>query len=380
MIWGEELDSTAVLDGFLIRDGNDDRSPTSAGNGLGGGLYVHGYGQTGFCRPTIRNCQFTNNMASWGAGAFNNGYAGGNAEPYYENCIFYQNHAYIEAGGMDSYGVGGNASPTVVNTIFYANTSATNVGAMYAWGGNSGGNCHPVLINCIFANNTATNGYGGAFIADAMDENGSTSSGSCTVTLQNCVLWNNSATGDGPQFYIRGNGEVLATYSDIDMTGQTGAHVISGPGTGNLNTSPMFVDIMDAMGLDGCWLTSDDGLQLQSGSPLINAGLMAGAPATDILGAARDGNIDIGAYEYQTMLNLETPAKGFQFYPNPTNGWLQLTFDAPGEHQVAVYDLMGRVYLQKQLQGSAAIDVSQLASGVYLLKVDNGSEYRFVRE
>ena len=207
VIYNAQLDSTAILDGFVIRDGYDDRSPTSDGNGLGGGIYNHGYGPSGHCDPVIRNCIFTNNSASWGAGAFNNGYNQGDSEPSYINCIFYQNHAFIEAGGMDSYGVGGNASPLVINTLFYENTSATNVGAMYAWGGNAGGNCHPVLINCAFVNNQATNGYGGAFIADNLDENGSASSGSCTVTLQNCIVWNNnSSTGTGHSFYVRGTG------------------------------------------------------------------------------------------------------------------------------------------------------------------------------
>ena len=68
------------MDGFTIRDGNDNRSAASAGNGLGGGLYNHGYGSGGFCDPVIRNCLFTNNSARFGGGAFNNGYDEGNAE------------------------------------------------------------------------------------------------------------------------------------------------------------------------------------------------------------------------------------------------------------------------------------------------------------
>ena len=302
------LDSTAVLDGFTICDGNDDRSPTSNGNGLGGGLYNHGLGSTGFCEPEIRNCLFTNNFASFGAGAFNNGYNNGDSEPTYINCIFYQNHAYAEAGGMDSYGVGGNASPTVINTLFYENTSATNVGAMYAWGGNAGGNSHPVLINCVFANNSANNGYCGAFIANNLDVNGSTSSGSCTVTLQNCIVWNNTATGAGPQFYIRGSGaQVLATYSDIDLTGQSSPHIISGPGTGNIDMTPLFDDIANGDGIDDCWFSNDDGLQLQVTSPCIDGGNNTNTSAPDILGNMRISGttVDLGAYETQASLPIE---------------------------------------------------------------------------
>ncbi|MFZ9847169.1 MAG: hypothetical protein ACO3EE_03320, partial [Flavobacteriales bacterium] len=118
-VYNEELNNTAVIDGFVIRDGNDDRTPTSDGNGLGAGIYNHGYGLTGQCNPIIRNCIFTNNRASWGAGTFNNGYNNGTATPTFINCIYTENHAYIEAGGMDSYGVNGNASPTLLNVLFY---------------------------------------------------------------------------------------------------------------------------------------------------------------------------------------------------------------------------------------------------------------------
>ncbi len=309
VVWNNELNNTAILDGFEIRDGNDDRTPTSAGNGLGGGLYNHGFGFTGFCHPVVRNCYFTNNRASWGAGAFNNGYDGGNAQPTYINCIFYQNHAYIEAGGMDSYGVGGTASPTLYNCIFDSNTSATNVGAMYAWGGNAGGNCHPFLINCIFTNNTALNGYGGAFIADNQNDFNGSASGSCTVTLQNCIVRNNTATGTGPQFYVRGNAnaQVLATYSNISLTGQNGMHVLSGSTIGNIDGDPLFLNITNAPGDDLCWLTPDDGLRMENASPSVNSGSNTGVHAEDITGESRinAGTVDMGPYENQAPLSAE---------------------------------------------------------------------------
>lgn len=315
VIYNQLLNNTAILDGFIIRDGHDNRSPTSTGNGLGGGVYNHGFNPGGFCHPVIRNCLFTQNTASWGGGAFNNGYNAGNTQPTYIGCVFYQNHALIEAGGMDSYGVSGNASPTIFNSIFYDNTAATNVGAMYAWGG-GGGNSNPVLINCVFANNRALNGYAGAFIADNLDENGITSSGSCTVTLQNCIVWNNTATGSSPQFHTRGTGaQVVATYSDIDLTGQNFPHFIAGPGTGNFNTNPMFTNIASGAGVDGNWMNLDDGLQLQNSSPCMNTGSNTGVALTDILSNNRIINsiVDLGAYEFNTIV---LPVNFSDFYGN----------------------------------------------------------------
>ncbi len=386
VIYNDQLDSTAILDGFVIRDGYDDRSPTSDGNGLGGGIYNHGYGPSGHCDPVIRNCIFTNNSASWGAGAFNNGYNQGDSEPSYINCIFYQNHAFIEAGGMDSYGVGGNASPLVINTLFYENTSATNVGAMYAWGGNAGGNCHPVLINCAFVNNQATNGYGGAFIADNLDENGSASSGSCTVTLQNCIVWNNnSSTGTGHSFYVRGTGaQVLATYSDIDTIGQNGALAISGPGTGNISSNPFFTDINDAIGPDACWMTIDDGISLLGNSPCIDVGNNAGVWPTDILGNQRiQIVVEMGPYEFQSLLSTFSPQldHGLTVFPNPTNGQITVKSEDEDLGELRVYSNMGKE-LQldaKDEAGQKLLDLSGLPAGVYFVR-SKGNVVAVVKE
>jgi hypothetical protein len=396
VIYNQQLDNTAIIDGFIIQDGNDNRSPSNAGNGLGGGMYNHGYNPGGFCHPIVRNCLFRQNTAAFGSGAFNNGYNGGNTLPTFINCVFSQNHASIAAGGMDSYGVGGTASPTVINTVFYENTSAENVGAMYAWGG-GGGNCHPVLINCAFINNMALNGYGGAFIADNLDPFGGTSSGSCTVTLQNCIVWNNTATGSSPQFYVRGTGaQVIATYSDIDLTGQSGPHVISGAGTGNIDINPLFLDIASGAGVDGVWMTSDDGLQLQNSSPCIDVGDNAGTHATDILANTRILNttVDMGAYEFDpATLSIANnkPTLNLVLYPNPTKDFIHLTFTTLETETITIslYDITGRL-IKTINQGqktkgtfNSKIDLSQQESGIYFLKLrtKNGEYVRkIIRE
>jgi hypothetical protein len=380
VVYNQELDTTAIIDGFIVEGANDNRTPTNAGNGLGGGMYNHGYNSGGYCHPIVRNCVFRQNTASWGAGAFNNGYGGGNTLPTYINCVFSQNHALIEAGGMDSYGVGGTASPTVINSIFYENTSATNVGAMYAWGGN-GGNCHPVLINCAFVNNSALNGYGGAFIADNLDPGGGTSSGACTVTLQNCIVWNNTATGTSPQFYVRGTGaQVVATYSDIDLTGQSAPHVISGAGTGNIDTDPLFLNSALGVGVDGNWMTADDGLQLQNSSLCIDVGDNTGVALTDLLSNNRifNATVDMGAYEFDSAtLDIENnePTLDVILYPNPTSNIANLTFNISETDTITLllFDMNGRL-IKTIAKGqntigtfSSQIDVSQQKSGVYFI-------------
>jgi len=389
VVYNNTMDSTAVMDGFIIRDGNDDRNPTSSGNGLGGGIYNHGYGFQGHCDPVIRNCIFTNNQASWGAGAFNNGYNTGSTEPTYINCIFHQNHALIEAGGMDSYGVGGTASPLIVNTIFYGNTSATNVGAMYAWGGGQGGNCHPVLVNCLFANNVAQNGYGGAFIANNADQSGGGASGSCTVTLQNCIVRNNTASGDDQSFNLRGNGAlVIATNSNVDMSGQSATSPLSG--SGNIDVDPQFSNVSNGSGLDNCWLTADDGLRLQSTSLCINSGISTSHYDFDISNVnARtiDGVTDMGPYEYSsitTAVNTFSNNSPYAIAPNPAINAVTILGTNFKEVKWSLYNCLGQnqmnnVHVITGDSKSITFDINKLNPGIYIVSI-NGSAARFVKK
>lgn len=383
VIYNQDLTNSAILDGFIIRDGNDERSPTSFGNGLGGGIYNHGFNPGGYCHPVIRNCVFTNNAAGFGGGAFNNGYNGGNAEPIYINCVFDDNHAYVEAGGMDSYGVGGNASPTLYNCIFYHNTSATNVGGMYCWGGNSGGNSNPVMINCMFLNNRAYTGYCGGFIASNIDENLTTSSGTANITLQNCILWGNDAPGEGQQFYIQGNGaEVLANYTAIDSVGHNGVHSISGSGTGNQFIYPGMVDTANPRGPDGHWLTYDDGLRLVLGSPAINMGNNIGTFPVDVVNNTRTMGLttDIGPYEsYYSSLEPVIDDNHFVLYPNPVYNETTIRYVLLKDEKISIsiLDVTGKIVVdimhnstQQAGEHHEVIQIdASMPAGIYYVKL-----------
>jgi len=312
------INTTAIIDGFVVQDANDNRAATLT-NGLGGGLYNNGSNPGNSCNPTIRNCLIRNNYAQFGAGIFNSGHTGGNSNPVISNCVITNNTAYQGGGGIDNFGLNGTSSPVISNTIVYANTAIFRAGGMYCWGG-SNGNANPVVTNCVFANNTAVDG--GGVVSDRLNS-GAGSSGNSNPNFVNCIFWGNTASGTGPQFFNLGGAAFIATYSDIDLTGQFSPHIISGIGTGNLNVNPQFVNSLNAIGIDNCWLTNDDGLMLQSISPIINAGTLSGAPLVDILGRLRIGNPEPGAYEYViSLLNLKVFIEGYY-----TNGAMTAVVD-----------------------------------------------------
>lgn len=373
-ISNSNLNNTAIIDGFIIRDANDNR-PATLTDGLGGGIYNNGSGSQ--CSPIIRNCVIINNQAAFGAGIFNNGYNGGNASPIISNCVISTNTATIGGGGLDNFGVAGVASPIITNCLIYNNEATQRAGGMYCWGGNNG-NANPIVLNTSFVNNTAVDG--GGVVSDILNTS-SGSSGNSNPNFRNCIFWGNTASGTGPQFFNLGGATFAATYSDINLTGQISPHIISGATTGNINTNPLFLNLVLGVGADGNWMTIDDGLQLQSSSPCINVGDNTAVPTTDILSNNRIFNsvVDMGAYEFGSTVTSVTENNKLNMnvimFPNPTSNIINITFSISETDNIvlALFDINGRL-LNTIDQGQKAIgtytyqvDLSQQQCGIYFL-------------
>ena len=215
---GTDLDTSAILDGFVVTGGNANEGdwPYHAGGGM------HNYSSA----PALSNCTFEGNWAYSGGGMYNE-----NSSPVLTNCTFSENYGL--GGGMHNYdsspalanctfskntgGSGGmynhtSSSPTLTNCTFEGNSG-------YGGGGISNFGSSPTLVNCTFSGNSADWAGGGIF-------NGYDSS----PALTNCILW-----GDTPE-EIFNNDEAsvpAVSYSDI-QGGYTGE--------GNIDESPLLVD------------------------------------------------------------------------------------------------------------------------------------------
>ena len=264
------IDNSAVLDGFLIRDGYDNGQNSSAL--YGGGMCNKG------SSPRVTNCIFQSNTSFLGGGMFNNNAS----NPIVTNCSFQGNTAVDAGGGMGNFT---NSRPTLINCNFQGN-SARGGGAM------TNDSANPSAINCTFQGNSGSE-FGGA-----MFNTSSNTSVSSTVTLINCVVFDNG----GANTFANNQSSVSATYSllEASVTGYT-------DGGNNLTTSVSpFVSVTD--------------VRLNSCAPAINTGsnaayLAVNGPATDLAGNARvypsGGRIDMGAYEYQaapTTISLTAPS------------------------------------------------------------------------
>lgn len=83
---------------------------------------------------------------------------------------------------------------------------------------------------------------------------------------------------------------------------------------------------------------------------------------------------------YGLITGVEMDAElndGVVLYPNPSNGKFNLNITKDGKYDVTVLNLVGKVVFETQVNkipSTTTIDLSNVASGVYLVKLNNGKE------
>ena len=318
---GFYVSDDAVIDGFTVKDCRC----TANYNGNGGaGLLIDG------CSPTIASCVFIGNISS---GDYGQG--GGisvqhsSSSPTIQNCIFYNNRALWRGGGISTFGNFGHrldsvASLTLTNCVFVGNTCQGPQNSTIIGGGAFASySTDSTIKNCTFYNNTANRG--GAILCE-------TEVSSIDIEMYNSIFWDNKlyyTTSGGYEFYVE--------QSRLELTGglyfydcDVDRHIFgdsehwysnfSSPDgsyhdlTNTINADPCFLSPNDPDGSDNKWMTSLDGLMIQSiycidgGTDDYVDGTIY-MVETDITGADRiydlndpTSHVDIGAYEY---------------YPNP---------------------------------------------------------------
>ena len=272
VVTGNELDSTAVLDGFCITAGNANDSiwPNDGGGGMtnfngspkitnctfnGNAAFADGGGirNWGDSAPMITNSIFERNRVSQEGGGIMNG---PDSKAFIANCRFFNNLAGEDGGGM--YNNESNSS--IINCVFNDNLAELTGGGMYNVNGSSS-----KIINCTFSNNTARLKGGG--LSNKVSD----------PVLVNCILWGNKALSESEISNEDSKPEV--SYSNIQ-----GGY----SGFSNINKNPNF---------------NDSALRLSGNSPCIDAGDKSSIPTNiqkdlDLNPRIVGDNVDIGAFEY----------------------------------------------------------------------------------
>jgi len=267
--------------------------------------------------------------------------------------------AVVGSPGNDGFGGGiyNSGTLTLVGCTVSDNSA---LGGSFSTTGNSvdtggtgrGGGIYNVgtltLQNCTFSANTAQGGRGGhnPLLGSGHGGNGGNGFGGAVgdankLTVTNCTLSANSAVhglgGTGKTNGVDGTGEGGGIYRSSTSSSMVGNALIAGntgadggPDVFGSFTSKGFNLIGKTDGGTGFTATGDktgtvaspldpklgslanysgptDTMALLTGSPAIDAGNDATAPATDQRGAPRVGQSDIGAYEFGGALPTPTP-------------------------------------------------------------------------
>lgn len=112
-------------------------------------------------------------------------------------------------------------------------------------------------------------------------------------------------------------------------------------------------------------------IALQPDHKIILAGNSFDNGASEIL-VARYDNIILGTENFQ---NVE-----FRLYPNPANEQITIELsDASSNYQVEIFDILGKKVFASQIQKIGNINVSALASGTYLVKLNSDNKTSVIR-
>ncbi len=317
------------------------QSNTSEGDG--GGIWT-GNDDDQSNLLTLKKVTFRGNTAGTRYGGSGGGaYTGGAVRAV--NVRFLGNTANDDAGGLYI----ANSGEPISNAVFSGNQADGNGGALYIDTDSS-----PKIVNVSFTNNTAQQNGGTIY---------STGTNSFPI-VANSILWGNSAT-TGTEIYVN-SGQPSVGSSIVE--GGLPENVFDDGG--NLDQDPLFVN---PTGPDGVVGTADDSLQVQDGSPVIDAGDSSELPAdsldldangnttetlpVDLAGNARqqdvvntspDGDfaVDMGAYEAEgelpdALADGDVDGSG-DVSPNDASmtlqGFLDLITLSPAEQRAADYN------------------------------------------
>jgi len=287
VIMTANLNSTAVIDGFTIQDGN-----SNGGNGtnqfggrnfskdLGGGI------ANNQSSPTLSNLIIKNNRGKNGAGISNRA-----SSSTLVNLIVADNIATLNGGGVANMVSG---TPSIINCVFSGNLADDFGGGIYSE--NS-----PTITNCSFFDNTTTTntkGGGGIYAKNAG-----------TSTVANCIFYENkigsSKTNIHADIKASSNHTTNMSYSIVQLASSSytlaNSNALSSTSNMVYSGNPLFINTSDPDGGDNTWMTKDDGLKLKSTSPAVDAGLNSAISgySADIVGTTRIVNttLNMGAYE-----------------------------------------------------------------------------------
>lgn len=294
-----DTDASAVIDGFVVRDGA--ATTGGANRDRGAGILC-----LGAVSPSVRNCRFVANRCTFGGAA---GYINNGGAPTFTDCSFEDGDGGSFGGAFD-IAAGG---PVLFERCLFVGNTADRAGALEVFSTTG-----VIVDNCVFRDNVATGSGGGGAIW--MGSGGNTRVRHCTIvsndslvnnvgglrnqgangaTVANCIFWDNTGPGGTQNPANQVNAATLVDYSIVEGG-------FGGTGVGNLDADPRFVDVL---GGDYRPTADSPGIDAGDNSAVIAGALLdfGGQPRqVDTLAVVDTGSgpaplVDMGAFEAEAI-------------------------------------------------------------------------------
>jgi len=207
VVTATSVDTTAILDGFTVQQGN---ANGLSFDGVGGGIYVNDGD------PTLRNLKIFSNQTQGGGGGM---YVFQGA-PRIVNVLFDRNFSAHKGGGLYNYL---NSPSILTNVTFVSNHAVSDGGGMF-----NASSMAPVLNGVTFETNIADGNGGGMY-----------NFLSASATLTNVTFFSNNAANYGGGLYHEGN---ILTLNTVDFTSNTTDNN-QGGGMYSINSSPTLTGV-----------------------------------------------------------------------------------------------------------------------------------------
>ncbi|MCF8247974.1 MAG: T9SS type A sorting domain-containing protein [Saprospiraceae bacterium] len=367
---------------------------SAAGTASGGALAL----QNDLTTVNAINCSFSGNNSTGNGGAIFSGANASSSPVNVMNCEFVGNVADGFGGAihMADNGPNNDATLTVTNSIFNFNSALDQGGAINISDANT------TITSCLFTNNDAKSGTvapkgrGGAISINV-------DTATLDVVIMNSTFANNigefsagisSWTGAEDVSFSNTTlqNNIFAQDGSINYAIEAGMPTITSNG-GNLYDDDTFdaylthakdlkVDDISGLFVD----PDDDNYRLQNDAVARDKGVSAGAPATDIEGNPRNGEVDMGAYENQNPNSanevlLENNGM-LTLSPNPAAGQstsLVLDNQWTGTVELRLTNLLGQTVKTFEVTKSTGkmsfeLPLNGLSQGIYQVAASNGSQ------
>ena len=272
----------------------------------GGGLALFG-----FITATLTDVAFIENECLPGTG-FGGGMSSENDPTTILTNVNFIENSSNQGGGLHFFG----STHTLKNVKFINNTSTAVGGGMSTFGSTID------LTNAIFDGNTAQNFGGGIFLHESnstlrnvsLSENSSGNGGGIAnyaenqseLDIINCIIWGNTAD-QGNEVYNGEEGCTIEGFNNL-YRNNTG-DIVEGENfnlENSLNEDPLFLNPAN-----GNFGLAESSPAIDAGDPGTDLSYFPGGPSLpiDLNGNPRVYNslIDIGAYEYQGLLECPVP-------------------------------------------------------------------------